>query len=166
MKQNTSAGWDDDKIISKFKLSKPMSENLTVIDFKGKLREYKDERELIKDFVEYRIGILGKRIELRKQEAKELARWLNVKMNFIQAVLDDQIVFKNKKKKDVIDQMVKALIPLVNDDAEKLLRINIMSLTDEMVKSLEKEIKEAEKDLKFWLKETPKNQFLTDLAEI
>jgi DNA topoisomerase-2 len=143
-----------------------MSENLTVIDFKGKLREYKDERELIKDFVEYRIGILGKRIELRKQEAKELARWLNVKMNFIQAVLDDKIVFKNKKKKDVIDQMVDALIPLVNDDAEKLLRINIMSLTDEMVKSLEKEIKEAEKDLKFWLKETPKNQFLTDLEGI
>jgi DNA topoisomerase-2 len=166
LKQNTSSGWDDDKIISKFKLSKPMSENLTVIDFKGKLREYKDERELIKDFVEYRIGILGKRIELRKQEAKELARWLNVKMNFIQAVLDDKIVFKNKKKKDVIDQMVDALIPLVNDDAEKLLRINIMSLTDEMVKSLEKEIKEAEKDLKFWLKETPKNQFLTDLEGI
>jgi uncharacterized protein (DUF305 family) len=54
----------------------------------------------------------------------------------------------------------------VNDDAEKLLRINIMSLTDEMVKSLEKEIKEAEKDLKFWLKETPKNQFLTDLEGI
>jgi hypothetical protein len=62
--------------------------------------------------------------------------------------------------------MVDALIPLVNDDAEKLLRINIMSLTDEMVKSLEKEIKEAEKDLKFWLKETPKNQFLTDLEGI
>lgn len=166
LKQNTSSTWDDDKIISKFKLSKPMSENLTVIDFKGKLREYTDERKLIADFVEYRIGILSKRIELRKQEAKELARWLNVKMNFIQAVLDDQIIFKNKKKNDVIAQMIAAFIPLVNDDAEKLLRINIMSLTDEMVKSLEKEIKEAEKDLKFWLKETPKNQFLTDLAEI
>jgi len=166
LKQNTSAGWNDEKIIQKFKLSKPLSENLTVIDFKGKLREYKDERQLIKDFVDYRIGILGKRIELRKQEAEELARWLNVKMNFIQAVLDDKITFKNKKKKEVIDQMVDAMIPLVNDDAERLLRINIMSLTDEMVKGLAKEIKEAEKDYKFWLKETPKNQFLTDLEGI
>tara|TARA_B110000503_G_scaffold120051_1_gene182381 strand:- start:2095 stop:3441 length:1347 start_codon:yes stop_codon:yes gene_type:complete len=166
LKQNTSAGWKDSVIVQKFKLSKPFSENLTVIDFKGKLREYKDERELIKDFCEYRLGILGQRIELRKQEAEELARWLNVKMQFIQAVLDDKIVFKNKKKKDVIDQMVGALIPLVNDDAERLLRINIMSLTDEMVKSLDKEIKDAEKDLKFWLKETPKNQFLIDLKGI
>lgn len=166
LKQNTSANWNDAKILQKFKLSKPLSENLTVIDFKGKLREYKDERQLIKDFVDYRLSILNKRIELRKQEAAELARWLNVKMQFIQAVLDDKIVFKNKKKKDVIAQMYGADISIEGDDAERLLRINIMSLTDEMVKSLAKEIKDAQKDLKFWLKETPKSQYEKDLEGI
>ena len=166
LKQNTSASWNDDKIIQKFKLSKPFSENLTVIDYDGKLREYTDERELIKDFVDYRLGILSKRIDLRKKQSEELARWLNVKMQFIQAVLDEKIIFKNKKKKDVVDQMTTASILIINDDAERLLRINIMSLTDEMVKELSMEIKSAQAELKFWNKETPKNQFEVDLNGI
>ena len=166
LKQNSSATWNDTKLIQKFKLSKPLSENLTVIDFEGKLREYKDERNLIKDFCDYRLGILKRRIELRREEAQEQARWLNSKMTFIQAVLDDKIVFKNKNKKDVIVQMTSAHIQLIHDDAERLLRINIMSLTDEMVKSLAKEIKESEKDYKFWLKETSKSQFEKDLKDI
>ena len=166
LKQNTSANWNDAKITQKFKLSKPISENITVIDYDGKLREYEDERQLVKDFVDYRLGILTARIELRKEETTENARWLNAKMKFIQAVLDDKIVFKNKKKNDVIVQMTGADIAMIHDDADRLLRINIMSLTDEMVKSLAKEIKDAEKEHKFWSKETPNNQFLLDLEDM
>ena len=61
-------------------MSKPLTENLTVIDQDGKLREYDDERQLIKDFVDYRLGVLQQRIEKRKEEANEAVRWLNVKM--------------------------------------------------------------------------------------
>ena len=166
LKQNTSANWNEAKIVSKFKLSKPVSENITVIDFNGRLREYTDERVLVKDFCDYRLGVLQQRIDARKAEAEEKSRWLNVKMNFIQAVLDDKIIFKNKKKKQVVNQMMDELIPIVNDDAERLLRINIMSLTDEMVKDLAKEIKSAEKDVKYWNKTTPKEQFTDDLQTI
>ena len=166
LKQNTSAGWNEAKIIQKFKLSKPITENLTVIDYDGKLREYTDARQLIKDFCDYRLGILQSRIDLQVKNISEKFRWLNVKMNFIQAVLDDKILFKNKKKKQIVDQMVAALIPLCNDDSERLLRINIMSLTDEMVKALAKEIKEAQKELKFWETTTPAKQFITDIEEI
>lgn len=165
LKQTGSSSWTDTKIMSKFKLSKPLSENITVIDFEGKLRQYEDERELIKDFVDYRLGILGKRISKRMAESEENARWLKVKMEFIQRVLDEEIVFKNRKKNEVgrdILGMTSALI----EDVDRLLRINILSLTDEMVKELAKEIKQAEKELKFWIKETPKNQFVKDLEEL
>jgi DNA topoisomerase-2 len=165
LKLATSAKWNDEKIIRKFKLSKPASENITVIDQDGKLREYEDERELVKDFCEYRIGILHKRIELRQAEATELARWLNIKMQFIQAVLDDKIKFKNRKKKDVGAQIL-ANTEALESDVDKLLRINIMSLTDEMVKELQKEIKSAKAERTFWSKETPNNQFMVDLEEI
>lgn len=165
LKQTGSSSWTDEKITRKFKLSKPLSENLTVIDYDGKLREYDDERQLIKDFVDYRIGILQKRIELRKEESTELVRWLNVKMEFIQSVLDDNIVFKNRKKKDVTDQILNVTSALPND-TDRLLRINIMSLTDEMVKELLKEIKSAKTELKFWSKTTPKEQFEKDLEEV
>jgi DNA gyrase/topoisomerase IV subunit A len=165
LKQNTSANWNDTKIISKFKLSKPLTENLTVIDQDGKLREYDDERQLIKDFVDYRLGVLQQRIEKRKEEANEAVRWLNVKMEFIQSVLDDKIVFKNRKKKDVGNQILENTTALDND-IDRLLRTNIMGLTDEMVRELTKEIRSAQAELKFWTKTTPHLQFESDLEGI
>lgn len=165
LKQTGSSSWTDEKIIRKFKLSKPLSENLTVIDFDGKLREYDDERQLIKDFCDYRLGILHKRIELRQAEASELARWLKIKMEFIQSVLDDKIIFKNRKKADVGKQIL-ANTDAIDSDVDKLLRINIMSLTDEMVRELTKEIKSAQAERTFWSKETPKKQFISDLDAI
>ena len=166
LKQNTSAIWNKSKIINKFKLSKPMTQNITVIDQNGKLREYEDARQLVKDFCDYRSGILQQRIDLRTKEEQERCRWLNVKMQFIQAVLDSKIEFKNKKKKDVTQQIYEETHALNETDIDKLLRINILSLTDEMVKDLAKESKEAQKNLKFWSKEIPKNQFIKDLEEI
>jgi len=165
LKQNTSANWPNAKIIQKFKLSKPASENITVIDYDGKLREYEDERELVKHFCDYRLGILHKRIELRKTEASELERWLNIKMQFIQSVLDDKIIFKNRKKADVSKQILENT-DAIDSDTDRLLRINIMSLTDEMVKELLREIKTAHTELSFWSKETPNNQFILDLKGI
>ena len=41
-----------------------------------------------------------------------------------------------------------------------------MSLTDEMVKQLEKDIKESQKNLKYWEKTTSKTQFILDLDEL
>jgi len=165
LKLATSAKWNDAKIVSKFKLSKSFAENLTVIDYEGKLREYDDPRQLIIDFCDYRLGVLQKRIELRREEARELGGWLNVKMQFIQAVLDDKIIFKNKKKAAVAKQIL-AVTDATDDQIDRLLRINIMSLTDEMVKELKKEIGQAQKDYNFWKKETPQNQFISDLDEL
>jgi DNA topoisomerase-2 len=166
LKQNTSANWDDAKLIKEFKLSKPFTENLTVIDQNGKLKEYTDERDLIRDFCDYRNGILQQRIDLRKKEATENGRWLLVKMQFIQAVLDDKIKFKNKKKDEVGVQIFANTSAVGNDDVDRLLRLNIMSLTAEMVKQLEGEIKEAQKELDYWTKTTPKKQFIKDLEEL
>jgi len=166
LKQNTSANWEDDKIVKEFKLSKPLTENLTVIDNDGKLKEYTDERDLIRDFCLYRAGILQKRIDLRKKEATENGRWLTVKMQFIQAVLDDKIKFKNNKKDQVASQILATTDAVGNDDVDRLLRINIMSLTAEMVKHLEGEIKDAQKELDYWSKTTPTKQFLKDLEEL
>lgn len=166
LKQTTSANWDDAKLIKEFKLSKPFTENLTVIDHNGKLKEYTDERDLIRDFCNYRNGILQQRIDLRKKETTEDSRWLLVKMQFIQAVLDENIKFKNKKKDEVGVQIFANTSAIGTEDVDRLLRLNIMSLTAEMVKQLEGEIKEAQKELDYWTKTTPKKQFIKDLTEL
>lgn len=163
LKQTSSASWSNSKIIQKFKLSKPLTENLTVIDYDGKLREYKDERELIKDFCNYRLGIMQRRITLRKEEASELVRWLKVKMQFIKAVIENKIEFKNKKKEQVGNQILSHTDANGDKDIDRLLRVNIMSLTQEMVGELKKEIKEAQQNLKYWNATTPETQFKNDL---
>lgn len=162
LKQATSALWDDTTIINKFKLCKTHTENLTVIGHDGKLREYTDERDLIRDFCDFRNTILQKRIGLRITEFTEAARWLTVKMQFVQSVLDDKIRFKGQKK-DAVSKQILSTTDAMEQDCDRLLRLNIMTLTDEMVQQLKKEITEAAKNIQFWKTTTTKKQFLDDL---
>lgn len=165
LKQNTSAKWSADKIIKNFKLAKNHSENLTVIDENFNLREYTDERELIVDFCNYRLGILQDRINARIVEYTEQDRWLRVKMEFILAVLDDKIKFKGNKK-DQVAQQILATTSALPEDTDRLLRLNIMTLTQEQVTELQKELKENTKTLKYWKSTTPNQQFVEDLDEL
>lgn len=164
LKQQNS-DWDNDKIIKEFKLSKSYTENITVINHDGKLKEYTDERELIKDFCNFRLGVLQKRIDKNILKFNEESRWLTVKMQFIMGVLNNKIVFKNNKKDVVIEQITKNTSAL-EDDYDRLLRLNMLSLTLEQVDQLKKQIEECKDQIKFWTSTTPKDQFISDLSEI
>jgi hypothetical protein len=87
-------------------------------------------------------------------------------MEFIRAVLDNKIEFKNRKKAEVSEQIIRHTQVINEEDIDRLLRINILSLTDEMVKQLEKEIEQAKKDHKYWSSTNPDKQFLNDLEEL
>jgi DNA gyrase/topoisomerase IV subunit A len=165
LKQAFSSNLDDTKILDTFKLSKPMPEHITVIDQNGKLRQYEDERDLIKDFCDYRFEVLTKRINLRKQEYTELLRWLMVKLQFVVAVIDDKIKFKNNNKQQIGEQILN-VSDATEDDIDRLLKMNISSLTQEMVDQLISEINKAQDDLEFWSKTDEKQQFMKDLEEI
>jgi hypothetical protein len=81
-------------------------------------------------------------------------------------VLNNKIEFKNKKKDDVAKQIYSTTEALNDNDIDRLLRINILSLTDEMVKQLEQEINECKSRLEYWMSTTPKEQFVDDLKGI
>ena len=86
-------------------------------------------------------------------------------MEFIQLVLDDKITFKNKNKKQIGSDIV-TILPEASAHVDRLLSIPFSNLTSEEIQSLEKQIKQAEKDLDFWQKTSPKKQFLSDLKII
>lgn len=165
LKQQTSANWTDEQIIKEFKLVKPHTENITVIGPDGKLREYKSANQLIADFCDYRMGILSKRIQKKIDLLTEEARWLTVKMEFIQAILNEAIVFKNKKKAEISHQIL-STTTATQDDCDKLLRINIMSLTQELVDELAKQIADALSSVEEWKQTTPEKQFMSDLKKL
>ncbi|MGY8864822.1 MAG: DNA gyrase subunit A [Methylophagaceae bacterium] len=161
----SSAKWNDIKLITKFKLSKPFSQNLTVIDFEGKLREYTDARSLIKDFCDYRLGILQQRIDARVKEYNEEVRWLNVKMEFIQANVDGRIVFKDNTKVQVVNQIMQETSAL-GGDTNRLLALSILNLTQEEIVKLKKLIADSKQTLSLWEKTSPAEQFKTDLENV
>ena len=161
----SSAKWNDIKLITKFKLSKPFSQNLTVIDFEGKLREYTDARSLIKDFCDYRLGILQQRIDARVKEYNEEVRWLNVKMEFIQANVDGRIVFKDNTKVQVVNQIMQETSAL-GGDTNRLLALSFLNCTKEEIVNLKKQIADATETLSFWHTTSPQEQFITDLENI
>ena len=108
---------------------------------------------------------MKKRIDLNLNDLTEENRWFKVKKEFINSVLDNKIVFKGNKKQEVAEQILKETSAL-SVDVDRLLRMNILSLTNELVLELEKEIKKNIEELKYWKSATPKDQFLKDLNEI
>jgi DNA topoisomerase-2 len=162
LKGAVSGKWSDTKIRSQFKLDKPVTENLTVIDENGKLKEYIDERNLIADFCEYRYTVLRKRIDAQLENITEEVRWLKVKSEFIGAVLNSDIEFKNKTKDVVIKSILKTT-SATDTDCDRLLRLNIMSLTKELVTQLKHHIADKKEEYKYWKNTTPIEQFSEDL---
>ena len=136
-----------------------------MIDFDGKLREYTDARDLIKDFCDYRLGILQKRIDARIEEFNEEVRWLNVKMEFIQANIDDRIVYKNNTKDQVVNQIMQETSAL-GGDTNRLLALSFLNATNEEIVKLKKQIEESKTTLSFWQSTTPQEQFNTDLENV
>lgn len=157
--------YTDKNIVSMFKLSVPMSENLTVVDWRGKLKVYDNPHDIVVDFCEYRKSIYSKRIQKNINESTELVRWTQVKAEFITRVLDEVITFKGKTKAD-IGQKILEIKHAVESDVDRLLRLNIMTLTQEMVEELKVEQQEAIKKASFWRSETWENQFAGDLDEL
>lgn len=165
LKLASSAKWNHKQIIAKFKLSKVLSQNCTVIDQDGKLREYDDVRNLIADFCDYRYGVLEQRIQKNIDNYTNELSWLNVKMQFIHAVLDDKILFKGKNKKEITEQILD-VTDATDAHSQRLLGIPFSNLTSEEIVSLEKQCKLCETDLTAWTKTSSKKQFLKDLKNI
>lgn len=157
--------WSDAQIIKEFKLQTSIVENINVISPEGRLVQYDDERQLIKDFVDYRLGILQKRIDLAKKQVGERIEWLDLKMRFVAAILKDKIVFKGRKKAEVVSDVM-GMFTCSEEAAERLLRMNLLSFTKELVVELKTQTDDAKKELKYWEGTTPHDQFTADLAEM
>jgi DNA gyrase/topoisomerase IV subunit A len=152
----------EEKVRKLFKLEKAFNENLTVIGPDGDLKQYEDERDLIADFIEFKLGVLDERIDSMQTKLKEDIRWLNVKRQFIESVLEDSIKFKNQTKEKV-SKAIKKETEALDKDIDRLLRINFLSLTRELTDELNETIKTYEKELSYWVDTTPRDQFIFDL---
>lgn len=167
LKRGVSADWTDERILKEFKLVKVMSDNLTVVGVNGKIAEYSDELDLIRDFCDYRLTVMEARIAHALKIEGEERRWLKVKAAFIAAVLEEKIEFKRNTGDQVKTQIRNCgEIGATEPDLDRLLRISISSLTQDAIDELEKEIAVLSKSIDNWESTTPAAQFLSDLGTL
>lgn len=90
-------GWTEEKAIEFLKLSQKKSERIVVIGWNGhSIVQYKSAEQLVKDFVEWRLGWYVKRYEnMLLEDSDELKFWKGVK-----ACFDGKLPAKLPKKKN------------------------------------------------------------------
>jgi DNA gyrase/topoisomerase IV subunit A len=93
-------GWVEEDFIQYFKLRQKETENIVVLDWTGKsIKQYQDTEQLVKDFVEWRLGWYVKRYQkFVADDEYELKYWQGVK-----ACFDNKLPERFTKKKDKAD---------------------------------------------------------------
>lgn len=153
---------DEEVIKQKLKLISRETENFTLWDTNGKIKEYNSVEEVIQDFVAWRLERYEERRQaLLKKNADEL-EWLNNKLRFILYYLKNSKEFSNKNKKDMISILEKEKFI----DIEKLIRIPIYALTKDEIESLKKEIADVEAAVKKLKATTNKEMYKKELSEL
>jgi DNA topoisomerase-2 len=151
----------EDIIKQKLKLISRETENFTLWDTNGKIREYSSPEEIIEDFVKWRLERYEERRQaLIKKNSDEL-EWLNNKLRFILYYLKNSKEFSNKNKKEMIDILEQEKFI----DIDKLIRIPIYSLTKDEIESLKKEIADIELLIKKLKSTTAKDMYINELEE-
>jgi len=155
-----------DKLGDLLKMREGEGENLTTLDENGKLKVFERAEEIVKYFVDLRLGYYGKRKARLLAELTRQLEILSARARFIDAVINGRIVIANEKKPDLIKAIEKDGIQKQDGSYEFLLSMPIWSLTYERYIELQKKIDEATKEHAAVDKTSPDDFYRQDLKEL
>jgi DNA topoisomerase-2 len=135
---------DDDVLYKRFKLIKRESENFTLWNEQGVLERFETPEEIVERFVPWRITWYEERRQRLIRDLTEDVRFLNEKLRFILFYLKNVDVFRNKKRDDLIEILLKNKFI----DYDRLLQQAIWKLTRDEIEKLQNAIKDSEERLK------------------
>ena len=154
---------DIDKML---KLTDQVTENFTVLDEMGKLKIFDSAEEILKYFVNFRLTYYQKRKDYLLNKIKESIFLMENKILFIKGVLDSKIEVRNKKKDDIIKDIIKLNIKEIDGGYDYLLSMPIYSLSKEKWMELQNSIKDKKIEEKTIKSSIPKEIYLAELEEL
>ena len=125
-----------DEIRKTFKLISRETENLTLWDTNGELKRFNSPEEIIKEFVEWRLGRYEDRRKALIKLTEEEIIWLDERIRFINFYLANTTLFKNTGKKELLQLLLKEQFT----QPEKLLSMQIWALTLDVITKLEEDL--------------------------
>lgn len=148
------------------KLNTQETENLTTIDETGKLRIFDKVEDIVKYFVQIRLGWYEKRKSYMISRLEKEAMVLSNKARFIKDIIDGKLKVNNVPKKTIVLYLQKASYDEVDGSYNYLLNMPIYSLTKERFDELIKQVEEKKAELEIIKKTESKDMYLTDLETL
>jgi len=135
------------KLEHHFKLcSKISTSNMVLYTKDFKLKKYKDELEILRDFIEIRKEVYSDRIEYIKKEIKKDLNVLEYKMKFIQEFIDEKIQIIRVKKDKIIEQLKSRGYPEIDGSYDYLIKMHIYNLSEDKIEELQQNIDNKNKE--------------------
>ena len=150
------------KIVDVFKLKQNIPRNLVVITHDRKVKVYASTKDMLKDFVDFRMPFYDTRIQNELAKAEDALRLAEAKVVFIEAVLSGEIDLKGKTRLQAI-KAIESNEKLV-DFSDNLIKMNIYHLTTDEIKKLKQDITRIKKDVKYWKSTDSRKEYLNDLG--
>lgn len=183
-------------IMKKFKLETTIStSNMHLFDAKGRIRKYETPLEVLEEFYSIRLDFYDRRKTSMLAKLQDQIKMLSNKTRFILSVIDGTLVVSNRKKQDILDQLVQDGYDIIlasskkskkqsnNDDNsgdeldetadvnlsagyDYLLSMKIMSLTKERVEKLRAELQDREQEFRDLEAKSVQELWLADLDNL
>lgn len=155
-----------DKMNDILKMRESEGENLTTLDEEGRLRIFDSAEDVVRYFVDFRLGFYVKRKERLLSDLSREIEVLDSKSRFIDAVIHGRIAVANEKKSNIIAAIEGEGIPKQDENYDYLLSMPIWSLTEEKYAELQKRLNQKKRERKGVENTTPKEFYKSDLLDL
>lgn len=156
----------DGDIVKLLKLEENQTEIYTTLDEFGKLKIFETTSEIIKYFIDFRLGFYQKRKDFIIDKILSDIKLLSNRGRFIKLILDGKLIINNKMKSEIVSQLEISEIEKMDGDYDYLLRMPIHSLTKETFNKIKEDFTSKKSDLEKIKSTTPKDMYLLDLSDL
>jgi DNA topoisomerase II len=164
---------NETEFIKKLKLVKPIkTTNMHLYTHECKIKKYNSPMEIMNDYYKVRVDFYEKRRQYQISKLKidnELLKW---KIKFIKAVNDDKIIVSKSTRKKITERLEELKFPMLSKNPDKdtksydyALTLSLLSLTQEVIDKLEKELKENQDEIDYLTNTTAEKMWKKELTE-
>ena len=148
------------------KINDSSTENLTTLDENGKLKIFDCVEDIVKYFVDFRLGYYQKRKDYLLDKYNTELKELCFRAKFIKSIIDKKLKVNNVPKDDVINWLEENKFGKIDDSYNYLLNMSIYSLTKEKYEDLINKAKQKKDLIDEISGKNPKDMYLEDLNEL
>ena len=153
-------------IIKDLKLQKTLrTTNMHLFHPTRGIHKYTTPELILKDFIELRRDYYVKRKEHLIKVLETKAKMCDYKSRFVTMVINGEIVVFRRKKQELENQL-STLFPRIGGTYDYLLNIRTVQYTDESVRELLKESKQAKTELEIMTTTTPMSMWENDIKNM